>query len=218
MTLDVHNYSRKPPKKKRVNVFFIIIGILAIPSSLAGINEFTNFFEYNPEQFGCNTGIRDGWYKNCEYKFQFDIPTDNWTITDSNSNKIYHTTSQFSNSKIVSFLYDYGSNATTDAYGGVSVIDLRDFLDVTFDYYEQLFVQIHQKDERLTNLIHSRDKNLIKFNFQVINNHKTFHCSEIHNLKIKLVYYIVTCKNENAQDVDYIKTDLYKFLKTFQFF
>lgn len=87
MTLDARGYSRKPPNKKRINVFFIIIGLLAIPSSLAGINEFTSFLPEKSEPYVCHTGIREGWYKNCEYGFQFEIPTEYWLIYDKNTGR-----------------------------------------------------------------------------------------------------------------------------------
>lgn len=79
-------FSKWVKNHNKLAIITILFAILAIPSSLAGINEFTNIFEFSEdeESFWCITGIREGWYKNCEYGFQFEIPTQNWLIYDKN--------------------------------------------------------------------------------------------------------------------------------------
>lgn len=68
-------------------MFSLIFLILAVPSSFAGINEFTSFMPEESEPYLCHTGVREGWYKNCEYSFQFEIPTENWLIYDKNTER-----------------------------------------------------------------------------------------------------------------------------------
>lgn len=191
--------------------------MLAIPSSLAGINEFTNFFELDKESHICKTGIKDGWYKNCEYKFQFDLPTDNWLFVDSNDETVFEPMYSSDEDYWLDMEYVYGADGTTDSYISIIINDMRDFGYISFVDYKRLQYDAILNATEYTNVEYYAKDNFFEVNYNIQDSYKKLSCYEKHQKNVSLIYVVLSCVNEEGVDIDIIQNDIYRFWKTFRF-
>lgn len=203
---------------KKINYFFIILALLAIPSSILSINELTKFDDSDLKIYDiCETGVKNNYFKNCEYKFQFDLPTGSWDIYDVYENRILPTPYEtVFDGYWVSMDYLYGVNGT-DAYGAVLLFDIRETPFINFEDYNGEYFKIMQNDT-YKNIEYFSENNKFEFSYESELYGKLFSCYEVHEKRTFLVYLLRTCQYLEAQDADQIKTDIALFWRSFRFF
>jgi len=204
---------------KKINYFFLILALLAIPSSILSINELTKFDDSDLKIYDiCETGVKNNYFKNCEYKFQFDLPTEYWDIYDVYENRALrppYVTSSDTYWVVLDYLY--GANDTSDAEGAVLVFDIRDTSFINFEDYNGMYFELMQNDT-YKNLEYFSENNKFEFSYDTEIFGKLFSCYEVHEKRVSLVYLIRTCQYLEAQDADQIKNDIALFWRTFRFF
>jgi len=217
MTLDTHNYSRKSPNRKHFTILFIILAVIAVPSSIVGIYD---IFDIMPIDKKCETGIKQNWYKNCEYKFQFDLPTDSWDIYDVNDERIIvGGLDNIGTQYWLSYSYVYGDNFTSDAFGSLRIIDMHGLWSDSFNKFNQMIVASFLNDTVFIDLEHTASENgKFEMSYQLKQNEKIFSCVDRFIKKVSLIYSVRMCINEDSADFEYFYPNVFSFWKSFRFF
>jgi len=208
-----------------MNYVIIILTIVALPSSIIGINDFTSFLTPELlEDFRCETGAREGWYKNCEYKFQFELDTDYWYIYDKNTKNIFSQPfEEEPEGYWITFDYRFTENIIGfDAYGSILIHDLS-ASKLTFDEYIVDYTNtIHTPTQSVTHEISSwsSDSNKLHIDFEstYFNFNESFSCFDSHILREQLVYQITTCEDTKSPNADNIRNHIANFWQTFLFY
>jgi len=208
--------SQNPPNRKGLTILLFGLALLAIPSSIAGINEFTNIFDYLPNESNCVTGMRDGWYKNCEYKFQFDLPKDNWIIRDSDDQRLRVGPLDNLNFEYwLSFQYEFGANFTSDAFGSLRVMKGWN----SFAKYNQMMVASYVNDTEIIDLSYiASEYGKFEISYEKEFGKKIFSCTEMHVNRISFIYLARVCINNDSIDIEYIGPAVWNFWQSFRFF
>ena len=190
-----------------------------------GINEFTSFF--TPElldDFKCETGEKEGWYKNCKYKFQFELDTDYWYIYDKNTqNTFSQPFEEEPTGYWLAFDYSYTDNEVGwDAYGSVFVEDLTisnlSFVEYIHGYNNTMYEPSQYVKSNIINWIEDSDNLQVTYYVTYFNYNTTFVCYDSHVLKGQLVYFISTCEDESSGDARYLRDQIANFWETFLFY
>ncbi len=207
---------------KRLFLTIFLPIIIGLPSSLVAINDFTNLFEFSEdeESFWCIDGTREGWYKNCEYGFQFELDTQNWHIYDKNTQNA--RIQPFENEPDNYWLaFDLSVGETSlgmDAYGSIVIDELSssyNFNEYVIDYknsYNSTFTttEILQWVQDEKKLETSYNTNYTDFN-------EIFICYDSVIFETPLVYLITTCEFIYSVHTYFISNQIATFWETFVF-